>query len=67
MDFLNNIDNDNDNSKDNNSLFTFNDKNDTTQKGSLPFPFISQSSQDGGVGEVPFFNNDGKSPNESFL
>jgi len=68
MDFLNNIDNDNDNdnNKDNNSLFTFNEKNDTTQKGSLPFPFISQSSQDGGIGEAPFFNNDGKSPNESF-
>ena len=62
MDFLNNIDNDN--NKDNNSIFTFNDKNDTNQKGSLPFPFISQSSQEGG--EVPFFNNDGKSPNESF-
>ena len=62
MDFLNDIDNDN--NKDNNSLFTFNDKNDTNQKGSLPFPFISQSSQEGG--EVPFFNNDGKSPNESF-
>ena len=64
MDFLNDIDNDN--NKDNNSLFTFNDKNDTTQKGSLPFPFITQSSQEGGAGEVPFFNNDGKSPNESF-
>ena len=64
MDFLNDIDSEN--NKDNNSLFTFNDKNDTAQKGSLPFPFITQSSQDGGMGEVPFFNNDGKSLNESF-
>ena len=64
MDFLNDIDSEN--NKDNNSLFTFNDKNDTAQKGSLPFPFITQSSQDGGAGEVPFFNNDGKSLNESF-
>jgi hypothetical protein len=64
MDFLNDIENDN--SKDNNSIFTFNDKNDTAQKASLPFPFISQSFQDGKEGEVPFFNNDGKSLNESF-
>ena len=64
MDFLNNIENDN--NKDNSSIFTFNDKNDTNEKSSLPFPFISQSSQDGGAGEIPFLNNDNKSPNESF-
>ena len=64
MDFLNDIDNDN--NKDNNSIYTFKDNYNTIQKGSLPFPFITQYSQDGGAGEVPFFNYDGKSPNESF-
>ena len=65
MDFLNQIENEN--NKDDNSIFTFNDKNDTAQKNnSLPFPFCSQSSTGGG-GDIMFLNSDMKADgNESF-
>jgi len=63
MDFLNQLDSD---SKDDNSIFTFNDKNENNKGASLPFPFSSQSSA-GGAGENIMFLNDMKSQGgESF-
>ena len=64
MDFLNQLDSDN---KDENSLFTFNDKNDNNNnKGiSLPFPFSSQSSMPEGNDNNNFLN-DMKSQDNSF-
>ena len=64
MDFLNQLDTDN---KDENSIFTFNDKNDNNNKGtSLPFPFSSQSSVTGGNDNNNNFLNDMKSQDNSF-
>ena len=64
MDFLNQLDIDN---KDENSIFTFNDKNDNNNKGtSLPFPFSSQSSVAGGNDNNNNFLNDMKSQDNSF-
>ena len=67
MDFLNQLDTDN---KDDNSIFTFNEKNDTNNnKGtSLPFPFSSQSSVAGGNdnNNNNNFLNDMKSQDNSF-
>ena len=62
MDFLNQLESDN---KEDNSYFTFNDKNENNKEISLPFPFSSQSSVDGG--ENAMFLNDLKSQGgESF-
>ena len=62
MDFLNQLESDN---KEDNSYFTFNDKNENNKETSLPFPFSSQSSMDGG--ENAMFLNDLKSQGgESF-
>ena len=65
MDFLNQLDAD---PKDNNSIFTFNDKNENNKGGaSLPFPFSSQSSTGGAVDNNITFLNDMKSQGgESF-
>ena len=65
MDFLNQLDTD---PKDNNSIFTFNDKNENNKGGaSLPFPFSSQSST-GGVGDnnIAFLNDMKSQGGESF-
>ena len=64
MDFLNQLETD---PKDNNSLFTFNDKNENNKGASLPFPFSSQSSAGGAVDNNIMFLNDMKSQGgESF-
>ena len=65
MDFLNQLDTD---PKDNNSIFTFNDKNENNKGGaSLPFPFSSQSST-GGAGDnnIAFLNDMKSQGGESF-
>ena len=64
MDFLNQLETDN---KDDNSIFTFNDKNENNKGGSLPFPFSSQSSvSGGGVGDITFLNDIKSQGGESF-
>ena len=64
MDFLNQLDADN--NKEENSLFTFNEKNDNNKGGSLPFPFSSQSSVGGG-NENMFLNDMKSEGGESFV
>ena len=64
MDFLNQIDVEN---KDDNSIFTFNDKNENNKNGSLPFDFNSQSSANGNIaGDITFLNDIKSQGGESF-
>ena len=64
MDFLNQLDIDN---KDDNSIFTFNDKNENNKTASLPFPFSSQTSANGNTaGDINFLNDIKSQGGESF-
>jgi hypothetical protein len=64
MDFLNQLDIDN---KDDNSIFTFNDKNENNKTASLPFAFSSQiSANDNTAGDINFLNDIKSQGGESF-
>ena len=64
MDFLNQLDI---NNKDDNSIFTFNDKNENNKTASLPFAFSSQiSANDNTAGDINFLNDIKSQGGESF-